>query len=91
MYERDIRHIVHTGPPEAASRRLAAFRHGWTDAIQGQEYQPDGLREVKWQNLGWRFGGVLGHVSATEQEGIFDLLVELQVAERVNDTEVANE
>jgi hypothetical protein len=55
--------------------------------LNGQEYQPEGLHEVKWQNLGWRFGRALGRIPQERQKHIFEILADLQVAERVNDVD----
>lgn len=58
-FERDIRS---TEPNEIGYRR-ARFREGWRKATIGERYSEATLKELTWDNLGYRVGALFGETS----------------------------
>lgn len=85
-YKRDGR-TRHPNEVEIKAR-LVKFRLGWTDALKGEEYDRDTLRELKWQNYGYRLGMLEGKVDPDIQEKLFEILLESQQRRLNQETEV---
>lgn len=68
-YENGARHF----PDDA---RRSRFRGGWHHAVQGREYSLETLRELTWQNLGWRCGEEFGDQVDSEIDRAFEVLAE---------------
>lgn len=75
---RDIR----SKDPDVDRRRRARFRTGWEHAVRdGRTYEErDG---ITWASAGNRCGVVLGPLSDDKRESMYELLVELHVAEHI--------
>jgi len=71
VYNKDVR-----SPPD--NRRRAQFKIGWNNAILKQTpYTDKTLNEtLTWNNLGYRFGVKLGHLSDAEIDEIYNFLAE---------------
>jgi hypothetical protein len=70
--------------PNIDYRRRGQFKQGWNDAAErGQVYDAKTLETLYWQNLGWRFGVLLGPTSEALQEAFYEICVQQQ-AERMN-------
>lgn len=60
-------------------RRRGNFKSGYRAALDGQEYGEKTLEELTWQNLGWRFGNIVGEdLDKQKLEELYELLVALQ-------------
>lgn len=73
-FERDIRNT----DPDATAHRRARFKVGWQEATSGKTYGAEALAELTWQNLGYRFGRLLGPASPKLQDEMYDLCVRIQ-------------
>ena len=73
-FERDIRS---TEPNETGHRR-ARFREGWRKAIEGEHYSETTLRELTWDNLGYRLGALIGDTSPKLVDELYDWCVRQQ-------------
>lgn len=73
---------------EQIKRRLGSFRRGWAAALKGEEYVPLTLRELKWDNYGYRLGMLEGKVDLDIQEELFEILLESQQRRLNQETEV---
>jgi 5-methylcytosine-specific restriction protein A len=61
-------------PPD--SRRRGKFREGWADtAVRHEVYSEGTLCRLTWQNLGYRFGDVLGPRAPEVIDSVYDHLV----------------
>lgn len=70
-YEQDVRN-----PPD--NLRLARFEAGWRDAsIRNETYDNQTLRQLTWQNLGYRFGKEFDEQPSEEIEGAYRFLARL--------------
>lgn len=72
VYEEDGR--IQRPNEEEKRRRLASFRRGWTAALNAEEYSPETLRSLKWDNYGYRIGLLEGETAPEYQEQIFEAL-----------------
>lgn len=68
--------------PDASAHRLARFRAGWAKAVQGTEYGEAALGKLTWDNLGWRFGKLLGFASTETVERMYQLCVKQHAESR---------
>lgn len=50
-------------PNPDATLHGSRFKIGWADATSGTVYTDRTLKSLKWQNLGWRLGALLGPTS----------------------------
>lgn len=67
-YEQDPR-----SPPD--NYRRGRFRSGWRDATtRGKTYTDDTLRRLTWNNLGYRFGKILGSRPLAQIDGAYSSL-----------------
>jgi len=73
-FEKDIRHQ----DPELDNRRKSRFSIGWKEAVAGQIYKEEALKELTWQNTGYRIGKVLGEASSELIEEMYKLCVKIQ-------------
>jgi hypothetical protein len=65
--------------PNVDNSRKGRFKVGWNDAVvKNREYDPKTLEILYWQNLGYRFGKLLGETSDELQEEMYDLCVRQQ-------------
>lgn len=64
--------------PNADQLRRSKFRQGWDHAARGRIYTRESLKQLTWQNLGWRLGTLLGDASAGLVDRFYDLAVEQQ-------------
>ena len=62
--------------PNQNNLRRGTFKRGWGDAVKGIEYSCDTLETLTWQNLGWRFGTLLGAESRHTMDDVYDRCVE---------------
>jgi hypothetical protein len=63
----------------ADNRRRGRFGAGWEDCtVRGEEYGEVALRVITWQNLGYRFGKLVGPRTESEIEEIYFHLDEIQ-------------
>lgn len=70
-YEQDVR-----DPPD--NLRRARFEDGWKDAsIRNEAYTDRTLRQLTWQNLGYRFGREFGEQPSEEIEKAYRFLARL--------------
>jgi len=78
-YREDIR------DPYPVDTHLKAFRVGWAHGADGgRNYGKAALRKLTWQNLGFRLGRRLGHVSPEEQgHALLVLSRELRAARKL--------
>jgi hypothetical protein len=60
------------------NHRLGRFKTGWNRANDGAELDAV-LDELTWQNLGWRFGRLLGPASEDIQENFYQWCVQQQL------------
>jgi hypothetical protein len=83
-YVRDIRET------EPDAYHQTAFRRGWheANAVPAHNYQPNALKELTWQNLGWRLGKLLGQTSDETINEFYDLSVK-QLKEKLAQVENA--
>jgi hypothetical protein len=73
-FEVDIRY----DNPNDTGRREAQFHEGWRRAIEGQCYQEETLRQLTWNNLGYRLGKLFGATSADHLDQMYDWCVRQQ-------------
>ena len=73
-FEEDIRD---TNPNETGHRE-AQFHEGWRRAVEGQCYREATLRQLTWNNLGYRLGKRFGATSADHGDQIYDWCVRQQ-------------
>ena len=73
-FEEDIRD---TNPNETGHRE-AQFHAGWRRAVEGQCYREATLRQLTWNNLGYRLGKLFGATSADHGDPIDDWCVRQQ-------------
>jgi hypothetical protein len=59
---------VRSKAPDDNNRRKGNFKKGWNHTVEGNEYTSKTLKELTWQNLGYRFGKLLGKTSINLQE-----------------------
>ena len=65
--------------PDVDNSRKGRFKVGWNDAVvRGKECDAATLETLYWQNLGYRFGKLLGETSEKLQEEIYELCVRQQ-------------
>lgn len=64
--------------PDATGHRRARFRIGWRKATTGADYGETALKELTWDNLGWRLGKLLGPASDETINDMYDLCVRQQ-------------
>jgi len=74
IFERDIRN---TDPNQTAHRK-ARFKDGWRNAVAGDEYAANTLRELTWENLGYRLGKLFGETSAERVDQMYVWCVDQQ-------------
>jgi hypothetical protein len=55
-FERDDRDT----DPDKSGHRRARFRDGWNNAVNGQQYGTKALKDLTWENLGYRLGCIFG-------------------------------
>jgi predicted HNH restriction endonuclease len=54
------------------AKRKGTFSKGWTDATSNEKgYQPDALKKITWQNLGYRLGKELGNLDQESTDLIY--------------------
>lgn len=68
-YDTDVRR-----PPDTPRR--GRFRIGWRHATQGTEYRESTLRELTWQNLGYRYGKRFNDRTDVEVDRTFEVLAQ---------------
>lgn len=73
-FDRDARH---TDPNESGHRR-ARFRQGWLHAVEGRIYGDAALKELTWDNLGYRLGRIFGSTSEEMIDQQYDWCVRQQ-------------
>lgn len=64
--------------PNKSGRRRARFRQGWHNAVEGEVYGDAALKELKWDNLGYRLGKIFGPTSEEVIETQYDWCVRQQ-------------
>ena len=73
-FEIDSRHQE----PNATGHRRSRFREGWRHATAGKRYKDEALRELTWQNLGWRLGKLFGSTETGLVDALYDWCVDQQ-------------
>ena len=73
-FERDIRNT----DPNLSGHRRARFLDGWQDAIKGPQYSQEILRDLTWQNLGYRMGRLFGKTDDDTIVELYDWCVRQQ-------------
>ena len=73
-FERDLR----STEPNKTGHRRARFREGWRIAIAGECYTERTLKELKWDNLGYRLGKLFGNTSPRLVDELYDWCVSQQ-------------
>lgn len=58
-FDRDAR----STDPDQNRHRQARFRQGWLKAANGEEYDYVSLKELTWDNLGYRLGKLFGETT----------------------------
>lgn len=77
LFDRDIRH---TEPDQTAHRR-AQFHGGWRHGASGDAYTRETLRELTWNNLGYRLDRLFMETTPELIDQMYDWCVRQQ-AER---------
>jgi hypothetical protein len=73
---------VRSEEPDATGHRRARFRDGWRNgAAENCCYTADTLRELTWENLGYRLGEIFRETSPELIDQMYDWCV-LQQAEQ---------
>jgi hypothetical protein len=67
--------------PDLDSHRLSNSKQSRTRAVAGREYE-SALKELKWNDLGWRLGKLFGETSDELREEIFKWCVKQQMEKR---------
>jgi hypothetical protein len=75
-YERDVR----DSDPEQSGHRRARFIEGWRKAVEGRTFAPETLRELTWENLGYRLGKLLGPTDDQAVAELYEWCVRQQAA-----------
>ena len=72
--------------PDVDNRRKGRFRAGWDDAaVRGKIYEEETLKNLYWQNLGYRLGKLFGNTSDPLKEEIYHWCVKQQMEKEGND------
>jgi len=67
--------------PNRRGYRRGQFKKGWQSAAKGEHYNSRTLnKELTWNNLGYRFGHILGRTPRQLIELMYDLCVQQQKA-----------
>jgi hypothetical protein len=77
-FDQDARHA---DPNESAHRR-ARFCDGWKNATGGRTYAAETLRDLTWENLGYRLGRLFGDASPELIDQFYDWAVRQQAERR---------
>ncbi len=64
--------------PNKSGHRRARFRQGWLNAVEGEAYGGAALKELKWDNLGYRLWNLFGPTSEEMIEAQYDWCVRQQ-------------
>jgi hypothetical protein len=69
--------------PNRSGYRRGQFKRGWKNAAEGDHYSSTKLnKELTWNNLGYRFGHILGPTPRDLIELMYDLCVQQQKAKK---------
>lgn len=68
--------------PNRNGYRRGAFKRGWRAAVNGKNYTRATLNELKWQNLGWRLGKLLGCAGERTIVDMYEMCVRQQRKQR---------
>ena len=79
MSELEFESDIRSQEPNETRHRQARFREGWRKAAAGERYNRTTLKELTWDNLGWRLGRLFGHTSPDLVDEIYDWCVKQQV------------
>jgi len=77
-FDEDIRHE----DPNDTAHRKARFREGWRDAATGPPYGEDALKQLTWQNLGYRLGVLFPDTRPELVDKLYDWCVRQQQERR---------
>jgi exonuclease III len=72
-FEKDVRM---TAPEQ--NYRKGQFKSGWNKAVAGAEMDVEVLKNLTWQNLGWRLGMLFGDTSEELKEDLYEWCVNQQ-------------
>jgi len=73
-FERDIR----SKEPNETGHRKARFREGWRKAATGERYGEESLKELTWDNLGYRLGAIFANTRPEMVDELYDWCVRQQ-------------
>jgi hypothetical protein len=73
-FERDIR----STEPDQTAHRQARFREGWRKGAAREQYGERSLRELTWDNLGYRLGVLFSETSSELMDELYDWCVRQQ-------------
>lgn len=73
-FDRDIR----SKDPDQTAHRQARFREGWRKGANGEQYGERSLRELTWDNLGYRLGMIFSETSPALVDELYDWCVRQQ-------------
>jgi hypothetical protein len=73
-FDRDIR----SNEPNETAHRKARFREGWRKGAAGEQYGADSLKELTWDNLGYRLGALFTNASPQLVDELYDWCVRQQ-------------
>jgi len=73
-FDKDTRHTE----PNKSGHRRARFRQGWLNAVEGKGYGDTALKELTWDNLGYRLGKLFGPASEEMIDTQYDWCVHQQ-------------
>jgi len=73
-FDRDIR----SKEPDQTAHRKARFREGWRRGVAGERYGEPSLKELTWDNLGYRLGALFSDTSPELVDELYDWCVRQQ-------------
>lgn len=65
-YDVDVRYI------DPGVTRKGQFTAGWNAAVRGRVYSEKALRQLTWNDLGYRLGRLFGEASPELRDELFD-------------------
>jgi hypothetical protein len=76
----NFEHDDRSTAPEQSGHRRARFFEGWRKAVGGESFEPETLRKLTWENLGYRLGKLYGPTDEPLIDEIYDWSVRQQAA-----------
>lgn len=72
---------IRSTTPNISERRRSRFKVGFNEGAAGHGYKERALARLTWQNLGNRFGSIIGPAEEAAIDELYDLCVSVQAAE----------